>query len=98
MGIWGSIILILAMSGVSTFVLYLMTKLDKFLDENRKEIEKENKGREPSCVMLTHSLTDEEIMEEIRRFRSRCEESYILLYDSSQIELPEEMEYRVLKK
>lgn len=53
MGVWGSIILILAMSGVFGFGFYLMTKLDKFLDENRKTIEKENESREPSCVMLT---------------------------------------------
>ena len=98
MDVWGSIILILAMSGVFVFGFYLMTKLDKFLDENRKAIGKENESREPSCVMLTDALTDEEIMEEIRRFRSRHEESHILIYDSFQAELLEEMEYRILKK
>ena len=97
MDVWGSIILILAMSGVFAFGFYLMTKLDKFLDENRKAIEKENESREPSCVMLTNSLTDDEILEEIRRFRNRHKESHILIYDSSQTELPEEMEYMILK-
>lgn len=53
MGVWSSIILILAMSGVFGFGFHLMTKLDKFLDVNRKAIEKENESREPSCVMLT---------------------------------------------
>ena len=57
MNVWGSIILILATSGVFAFGFYLMGKLDKFLDENRKAIEKENESREPSCVMLTNSLT-----------------------------------------
>ena len=47
--------------------------------------------------MLTDSLTDDEILEEIRRFRNRHKESHILIYDSSQTELPEEMEYRILK-
>lgn len=56
MGVWSSIILILAMSGV--FGFHLMTKLDKFLDVNRKAIEKENESCEPSCVMLANSLTD----------------------------------------
>ena len=74
MGVWSSIILILAMSGVFGFGFYLMTKLDKFLDENQKAIEKENESREPFCVMLTNSLTDEEIFEEIRRFRKRHED------------------------
>lgn len=97
MDVWDSIILILTMSGVFAFGFYLMTKLDKFLDVNRKAIEKENESREPSCVMLTNILTDEEILEEIRRFRNIHEESYILIYDSSQTELPEGMEYRILK-
>ncbi len=96
MGVWGSIILILAMSGV--FGFYLMTKLDKFLDENRKAIEKENESREPSCVMLTNSLTDEEIFEEIRRFRKRHEDINVLLYDSSHTELMNSMTYRTLQK
>ena len=96
MGVWGSIILILAMSGV--FGFYLMTKLDKFLDENRKAIEKENESREPSCVMLTNSLTDEEILEEIRRFRKRHEDINVLLYDSSHTELLNSMTYRTLQK
>ena len=98
MNVWGSIILILAMSGVFVFGFYLMTKLDKFLDENRKAIEKESESCEPSCVMLTDSLTDEEVMEEIRRFRSGHEDAHVLLYDSSHMELSEEMECRILKK
>lgn len=98
MGVWGSIILILAMSGVFGFGFYLMTKLDKFLDENLKAIEKENESREPSCVMLTNSLTDEEILEEIRRFRKRHEGINVLLYDSSHTELMNSMTYLTLQK
>ena len=92
MDIWGSIILILAMSGVFVFGFYLMGKLDKFLDENRKAIEKENESCEPSCVMLTDSLTEEEIMEEIQRFRNSHVEAHILIYDSSHVELMEDMD------
>ena len=98
MSVWGSIILILAMSGVFGFGFYLMTKLDKFLDENRKAIEKENESREPFCVMLTNSLTDEEIFEEIRRFRKRHEDINVLLYDSFHTELMNSMTYRTLQK
>lgn len=98
MDVWGSIILILAMSGVFAFGFYLMTKLDKFLDENRKTIEKENESCEPSCVMLTNSLTDEEILEEIRRFRKRHEDTNVLLYDSSHTGLMNSMTCRTLQK
>lgn len=98
MSVWGSIILILAMSGVFGFGFYLMTKLDKFLDENRNAIEKENESRKPSCVMLTNSLTDEEILEEIRRFRKLHEDINVLLYDSSHTELMNSMTYQTLQK
>ena len=98
MGVWGNIILTLAMSGVFGFGFYLMTKLDKFLDENRKAIEKKNESREPSCVMLTNSLTDEEILEEIRRFHKHHEDINVLLYDSPHTELMNSMTYRTLQK
>ena len=98
MNVWGSIILILAMSGVFAFGYYLMTKLDKFLDENRKAIEKETESREPSCVMLTDSLTDEEILEEIRRFRKLHEDINVLLYDSSHADFMNSMACRTLQK
>lgn len=98
MDVWGSIILILAMSGVFAFGFYLMGKLDIFLDENRKDIEKENESREPSCVMLTDSLTDEEILEEIRRFRKCHEDINVLLYDSSHADFMNSIEYQTIQK
>ena len=93
MNVWGSIILILAMSGVFTFGFYLMGKLDKFLDENRKAIEKENESREPSCVMLTEEMSDEEIATEVKRFRDKHASARIVLYDSADTELSESMDY-----
>ena len=98
MDVWGDIILILAMAGLFAFGFYPMTRLDKFLDENRKAIEKESESFASSYVMLTDFLTDEEMMEEIRRFRSRHEETHVLLYDSSHAESAEEKECRILKK
>ena len=98
MDVWGRILLILAISGVFVFGFYLMGKLDKFLDENRKAIEKENESREPSCVLLTDSLTDDEILEEIRRFRKCHEDINVLLYDSSHAEFMNSMVYQTLQK
>ena len=98
MDVWGGIILVLAMAGVFGFGFYLMARLDKFLDENKKVIEKKSESCEPSCVMLTDSLTDEEMMEEIRRFRSRHEDTHVLLCGSFHEELAEEKECRFLKK
>mgnify|MGYP003312426438 CR=1 FL=1 len=63
---WRDIVLALAVLGVFVFGYFLMARLDKFLDENRKAIEKENEKKEPSCVMLTEELTDEEIVKLMR--------------------------------
>jgi len=98
MDVWGGIVLVLAMAGLFAFGFYLMARLDKFLDENRRAIKKKSESCEPSCVMLADSLTDEEMIEEIRRFRSRHEKTHVLLCDSSNEELAEEKECRFLKK
>ena len=89
MEVWRDIILALAVLGVFVFGYFLMARLDKFLDENRKAIEKENEKKEPSCVMLTEELTYEEITEEIRRFRSKHEGTRIMIYDSNDIKIEE---------
>lgn len=82
MDVWRDIILLLAVFAMFAFGFCLMTKLDKFLNENRKAIEKENESCEPTCVMLSKNLTEEEVVEEIRKFRSAHEEACIVLYDS----------------
>lgn len=89
MEVWRDIVLALAVLGVFVFGYFLMARLDKFLDENRKAIEKENEKKEPSCVMLTEELTDEEITEEIHRFRSKHEGTRIMIYDSNDIKIEE---------
>lgn len=89
MEVWRDIVLALAVLGVFVLGYFLMARLDKFLDENRKAIEKENEKKEPSCVMLTEELTDEEIIEEIRRFRSKHEGTRIMIYDSNDIKIEE---------
>ena len=87
------ILLILCVLGVFVFGYFLMAWLDKFLDENRKAIEKENEKREPSCVMLTEEMSDEEIATEVKRFRDKHASARIVLYDSSDTGLSESMDY-----
>ncbi len=86
-------ILIIAVLGAFVYGYFLMAKLDTFLDENRKAIKKENEKKEPSCVMLTEELSEEEIVEEVRRFKTKHERTRIMLYDSSDTELTESMEH-----
>lgn len=87
------ILLILCVLGVFVFGYFLMKRLDKFLEENRKTIENENENREPSCVMLTEEMSDEEIATEVKRFRDKHASARIILYDSADTELSESMDY-----
>ena len=57
-----------------------MKRLDKFLDENRKRIEQEEKEKEPRCVMLTTDMTDEELIKRIRTYEKQRGDAYITLY------------------
>jgi hypothetical protein len=74
------IILVVAVLGVMVFGFFVMKRLDKFLDENRKRIEQEEKEKEPSCVMLTTDMTDEELIKNIRTYEKQRGGAYITLY------------------
>ncbi len=93
MEVWRDIVLILCVLGVFVFGYVPMARLDQFLDENRKVIEKENEKREPSCIMLTKEMSDEEIATEVKRFRDKHIGARIVLYDSADTELSESMDY-----
>lgn len=74
------IILVVAVLGVMIFGFFVMKRLDKFLDENRKRMEQEEKEKEPSCVMLTTDMTDEELIKNIRTYEKQRGDAYITLY------------------
>ena len=74
------IILVLAVLGEMVFGFFVMKRLDKFLDENRKRTEQEEKEKEPSYVMLTTDMTDEELIKNIRTYEKQRGDAYITLY------------------
>ena len=74
------ILLVVVVLGVMVFGFFVMKRLDKFLDKNRKRIEQEEKEKEPSCVMLTTDMTDEEIIKNIRTYEKQRGDAYITLY------------------
>ena len=92
MEVWKDILLILCVLGALVFGYFLMARLDKFLNENRKAIEKENEKKEPTCIMLTEEMSDEEIATEVKRFRDKHIGARIVLYDSLDTELSERMD------
>ena len=65
------IMLVVALIGVMVFGFFVMKRLEKFLDENRKRIEQ--KEKEPRCIMLTTDMTDEELIKNIRTYEKNAE-------------------------
>ena len=75
------LLLIVSLLAVFVFGFYLMSRLDRFLEENRKALLKENESREPSEILLPHGLSDSEILSEIHRFRETHGTVDIILSD-----------------
>ena len=59
---------------------FLMRRVDHFINMNQKRVYTITK---PSYVILTDDLSDEEILEEVRRFKEENESVRICLYDNS---------------
>ena len=75
------LLLIVSLLGIFAFGFYVMCRLDRFLEENRKALLKENESCEPSEVLLPHGLSDSEILSEIRRFQETHGTVDIILSD-----------------
>lgn len=80
------LLLIVSLLAVFVFGFYLMSRLDRFLGENRKALLKENESCEPSEVLLPHGLSDSEILSEIRRFQETHGTVDIILSDGKEDE------------
>ena len=75
------LLLIVSLLGIFAFGFYLMSRLDRFLEKNRKALLKENKFREFSEILLPQGLSDSEILSEIHRFRETHGTVDIILSD-----------------
>ena len=75
------LLLIVSLLGIFAFGFYIMCRLDRFLEENRKALLKENESREPSEILLPQGLSESEILCEIRRFRKTHGNVDIILSD-----------------
>lgn len=80
------LLLIVSLLAVFVFGFYLMSRLDQFLEENRKALLKENESCEPSEILLPHGLSDSEILSEIRRFQETHGTVDIILSDGKEDE------------
>ena len=75
------LLLIVSLLGIFAFGFYIMCRLDRFLEENRKALLKENESCEPSEILLPQGLSDSEILSEIRRFQETHGNVDIILSD-----------------
>ena len=75
------LLLIVSLLGIFAFGFYIMCRLDRFLEENRKALLKENESREPSEILLPPGLSDSEILSEIHRVRETHGTVDIILSD-----------------
>ena len=80
------LLLIVSLLGIFAFGFYIMCRLDRFLEENRKALLKENESREPSEILLPQGLSESEILCEIRRFRKTHGNVDIILSDGKEDE------------
>ena len=75
------LLLIVSLLGIFVFGFFLMGRLDRFIEENRKALLKEDESCEPSEVLLPQGLSDSEILSEIHRFRETHGKVDIILSD-----------------
>lgn len=73
--------LIVSLLAVFVFGFFLMGRLDRFIEENRKALLKEDESCEPSEVLLPQGMSDSEILSEIHRFRETHGKVDIILSD-----------------
>jgi len=95
---WKDVILVISVLGAFAFGYFLTKRLDIFLNENREAIEKEKEKKEPSCVVLTEGLSDEELVNEVKLFLDKHEGVRVVLYGSAGTDSPESRPHRTDRK
>ena len=78
------LLLIVSLLGIFAFGFYIMCRLDRFLEENRKTVLQERGSCEPSEVLLPQGLSESEILCEVRRFRDTHGNVDIILCDGQE--------------
>lgn len=82
------VIVIIAVTAVIVFGFFIMKRLDAFLEENRKAIEKENQKKEIPLMFLD-AEDNEKAISDIELFRQKHRDVRIVVYDESEVDLTE---------
>ena len=84
----GDVILVIAVAAAMVFGFFIMKRLDVFLEEIRKGIEKENQKREIPLMFLD-AENNEKAISDIELFRQKHRDVRIVVYDESEVDLTE---------
>lgn len=87
------IVLLISFLCMLVFGYFIMSRLSKFLDGNRKAIEKESEKEDASCVILTENLSEEDAVEEFRRFYKKHKDVCIVLCGSENAKISKSIKY-----
>lgn len=82
------VIVIIAVTAVIVFGFFIMKRLDAFLEENRKAIEKENQKKEIPLMFLD-AENNEKAISDIELYRQKHRDVRIVVYDESEVDLTE---------
>ena len=82
----GDVMLVVAVAAAMVFGFFIMKRLDVFLEENRKVIEREREGtRDPLEFLETGNY--EKMISEIENFKKSHKKAAIIIFDGENREL-----------
>ena len=90
----GDVILIIAVAAAMVFGFFIMKRLDVFLEEIRKGIEKEREGKRDPLEFL-EAGNYEKMISEIENFKKSHKKAAIIIFDGENRELTDALnEYK----
>lgn len=90
----GDVILVIAVAAAMVFGFFIMKRLDVFLEENRKEIEREREGERDPLEFL-EAGNYKKMISEIENFKKSHKKAAIIIFDGENRELTDALnEYK----
>lgn len=90
----GDVILVVAVAAAMVFGFFIMKRLDVFLEENRKEIEREREGERDPLEFL-EAGNYKKMISEIENFKKSHKKAAIIIFDGENRELTDALnEYK----
>lgn len=90
----GDVILVVAVAAAMVFGFFIMKRLDVFLEENRKEIEREREGERDPLEFL-EAGNYKKMISEIENFKKSHRKATIIIFDGENRELTDALnEYK----